>query len=260
MTSIIPLNKELIHQANYNSFGGTRGNTSDASYRAYALEILEWNIADTRKEKLLTELHKRYSEIIKYEAQHVSIMVAGPARYNPRKLDKSDKILSLSADFCEWFEGVKEQVKSATKESNKAKQLLEMIQFCDNRQELNPTDYLMKLASIDNTKFIEIFEKLYEKYRWRKNSNIYKLYLRSKNGEVQEIRKEVVFQDDNIVSYKEGERYYIKFVMRPKRQLIVALKSRGWWWNARENAWSTYVEKYDQEWVSSISTRYAVYV
>ncbi len=157
-------------------------------------------------------------------------------------------------------EGVKEQVESATKENSKAKQLLEMVQFCDSRQELNPADYLMKLASIDNTKFIEIFEKLFEKYRWRKNSSIYKLYLRSKNGEVQEIRKEVVFQDDNIVSYKEGERYYIKFVMRPKRQLIVALKSRGWWWNARENAWSTYVEKYDQEWVSSISTRYAVYV
>lgn len=260
MITIIPLNKELIHQANNNSFGGTRGNTSDASYRTFALEILEWNIADTRKEKLLAELHKRYSEIIKYEAQHVSVMVAGPARYNPRKLDKSDEILSLSAELCEWFKGVKEQVKSATKENSKAKQLLKMIEFCDSRVELNPTTSLEKLALIDNAKFVELFEKLQEKYRWRKNSNIYKLYTSSKAGEVQEIKRELAFQDDNLTAYKEGERYYIKFVIKPKRQLIVALKSRGWWWNAHQKVWSTYLNKYDQEWVSGISNQYNRYI
>ncbi|MDU5946981.1 MAG: hypothetical protein E6Z15_07885, partial [Paenibacillus macerans] len=83
---------------------------------------------------------------------------------------------------------------------------------------------------------------------------------RSKSGEVQEIKKEVVFQDDNFSAYKEGDRYYIKFVLKPKRQLIVALKSRGWWWNARQNAWSTYLNKFNLEWVSGISEQYEKYI
>ena len=35
-----------------------------------------------------------------------------------------------------------------------------------------------------------------------------------------------------LVITKRGDRVYIEFLMRPKRQLIVALKSRGWWWNS----------------------------
>lgn len=57
-----------------------------------------------------------------------------------------------------------------------------------------------------------------------------------------------------------GDRAYIKFVMKPRQQLIVALKSRKWWWNGYEEAWSTYLDKLDREWVQSISTRYADYV
>ena len=41
---------------------------------------------------------------------------------------------------------------------------------------------------------------------------------------------------------------------------IVALKSRKWWWNSNEEAWSTYLDKLDKEWVQNISTRYADYV
>ena len=57
-----------------------------------------------------------------------------------------------------------------------------------------------------------------------------------------------------------GDRAYIKFVMKPRQQLIVALKSRKWRWNSYEEAWSTYLDKLDKEWVQSISTRYADYV
>ena len=35
--------------------------------------LLEYN-----QQKLLEQLHKRYSKILEYEAQHVSVMVAGP--------------------------------------------------------------------------------------------------------------------------------------------------------------------------------------
>lgn len=258
--SIIPLDQNLIQRANSNSFGGTRGDTSDAAYQAYGREILGWSIADSRKEKLLQELHRRYSAILKYEAQHVSVMYAGPANYNAKKLDKSDQVFRTTAEFTEWFNGVREQVKSATREDDKVQRILETIEFCDQRPELNPMGELAELAMLDNAKFIELFEKLQPKYRWRKNSNIYKLYLASKDGKVQEIKKEVVFQDDNFTAYKEGDRYYIKFVLRCKRQLHVALKSRGWWWNAYQEAYSTYPSKFDLEWVKGISENYEKYI
>ncbi|MEK5167179.1 hypothetical protein GNQ08_27155 [Paenibacillus macerans] len=266
MAEIIPLDGTLIHRSNYNSFGGTRGKNSEASYMAYCEDVLSWSIPESKKVQLLKDVHKRYSEILKYEAQHVSVMVAGPANYNARRLDKSEQVLRLSAEFCKWFEKIKEQINNGTMddvetiENRKISRLLEMIAFCDSKTGFDPTSDLMKLAFADNAKFIELFEQLQSKYKWRKNSNIYKLYLRSKSGEVQEIKKEVVFQDDNFSAYKEGDRYYIKFVLKPKRQLIVALKSRGWWWNARQNAWSTYLNKFNLEWVSGISEQYEKYI
>lgn len=48
--------------------------------------------------------------------------------------------------------------------------------------------------------------------------------------------------------------------MRIQRQLIVALKNRKWWWNAHKQAWSTYLNRLDKEWVSTISERYAKYL
>lgn len=260
MPEIIPLNPELIHRANSNSFDGTRGNNSNASYLAYGQEILNFPIADSRKEKLLAELHKRYSVILNYEAQHVSVMVAGPANYNAKRLDKGDQVFKSKHDFCVWFDGIREQIKRSTLSGDKTEGLLEDIEFRDQQPELDPANKLMELAFADNAKFIELFETMLPKYRWRKNSSIYKLYLRSKAGEVQEIHKEVVFEDDNLTAYKEGDRYYIKFVLRAKRQLHVALKSRGWWWNNYEQAYSTYVNRFDLDWVKSISERYAAYV
>lgn len=257
---IIPLDSELIHRSNYNSFGGTRGDNSNASYLAYGQEILNFPIADSRKEKLLAELHKRYSAILKYEAQHVSVMVAGPSNYNSKKLDHGDQILKASHDFCVWFDGIQKQVKHSTLPGDKTGDLLEDIEFRDQRPELDPTNKLMELAFADNAKFIELFETMLPKYRWRKNSSIYKLYLRSKAGEVQEIHKEIVFEDDNLTAFKEGDRYYIKFILRPKRQIHVALKSRGWWWNAYKGAYSTYLSRFDLEWVKTISSRYAAYI
>ena len=56
------------------------------------------------------------------------------------------------------------------------------------------------------------------------------------------------------------DRVFIKFMMKPQRQLIVALKSRGYWWNSHENAWSTYVNKADIEWIKTIPEVYSKYI
>ena len=85
---------------------------------------------------------------------------------------------------------------------------------------LDPTKDIMSLATIDNKKFIEVYEQLQEKYKWRK----------------------------------------IKFTMKCKQQLIYALKKKGWWWNTYKGAWSTYLDRVDIEWIKSISEKYEEYL
>lgn len=87
MAVVKELNRELISRANSNSFGGKRGDISEHEYNVYAEKIISWPISEAKKQNILDKLYQKWSEILKYEAQHVSVMVAGPARYNARKLD-----------------------------------------------------------------------------------------------------------------------------------------------------------------------------
>ena len=255
------LDENLIHRANSNSFNGTRGNLSAESYKSYIDEVLSWDISNSKKQKLLEQLHKRYSKILEYEAQHVSVMVAGPANYNSRRLDKSDQILKSTHEFCEWFDGLREQIKNSKIDTTARdiSLIMNMIEFCKERG-FDPREHLIKLAYLDNKKFIELYEKFYPKYKWRKNSIIFKVYQNSMNGEIKEIKKEIIYEDENFTAYIEKDRAYIKFPMRIQRQLIVALKSRKWWWNSNKKAWSTYLDRVDKDWIESISTRYAQYL
>lgn len=255
------LNRQQIQAANNNSMSGKRGDGSEHDYKVYAQRILDFPISDEKKQKLLDKLYEKWSKVLSYEAQHVSVMVAGPAKYNAKRLDKSDQIIGLSSEIVEWMNGIEEQVKQGTRDTSKDPDYLEKrIRFSDERPGLDPTAELAEMATIDNARFIRLFEELYPKYKWRKNSNIYKLYQASKEGKVKEIKREVFYEDANFTAYREGDRAYIRFIMRPQRQLIVALKSRKWWWNSGAEAWSTYLDRVDEEWVRSISERYEKYL
>lgn len=258
--SIRTLDPSLVHQANMNSMGGKRGDLSVTRYESYCERVLSWPISDEKKQKIVDQIYQKLSEQLRHEARHVSVMVAGPSGYNPKKLDHSDMILRLSAEFVEWFKDMESQIQRPESEDSKRASLLRTIEFADSRPELDPTASLAELAMVDNAKFIELFEAMQPKYRWRKNSNIYKLYLASKEGKVKEIRPEVFFENADLTAFTEGDRAYIRFTMKPARQLIVALKSRGWWWNSGKRAWSTYLDRLDKEWVAGISERYAKYV
>ena len=72
---------------------GKRGDVSAQSYKSYIDEVMSWDISEAKKQKILDKLYEKYSEILENEANHVSVLVAGPARYNAKRLDKSDKIL-----------------------------------------------------------------------------------------------------------------------------------------------------------------------
>ena len=255
------LDKRMIEIANSNSFNGNRGTLRDASYKEYIKMILEWDISDVKKQTILNKLYDKNMELLKYEAEYVSVIMAGPARYNAKKFDKSDKILKLSHDLCVWLEEMEEQINEFNKD-NEIDETEDLLMGIKRIYELklNPTKDIMKLAFVNNDVFIQTYEKYNEIFKWRKNSNIYKLYQKSLNGEIKEIKKEIFFEDKNFTAFIKGDRAYIKFIMRPQRQLIVALKSRKWWWNSEKQAWSTYLEKLDKDWVASISERYNKYI
>jgi hypothetical protein len=76
MLEIKELDKKLIYRANSNSFNGTRGDNSAASYKSYIDEVISWEIPESKKQKILDQVYSKYSKILEYEASHVSAMVA----------------------------------------------------------------------------------------------------------------------------------------------------------------------------------------
>lgn len=170
--------------------------------------------------------------------------------------------MKATSEFCEWFEDLKKQIEKSKKEDSPEEKTKEILSSIKRLIELglDPTKEIMSLATIDNQKFIKVFDELYPKFKWRTNSNIFKLYAKSLNGEVKEIKKEIIFEDENFTAYIKGDRAYIKFIMRIKPQLRYALKSRKWWWNSYEGAWSTYLDRVDKEWISNISENYSKYL
>lgn len=254
------LDKELINRANSNSFYD-RGNHVQQSYKSYIDEVMNWEISDAKKQKILNEVHKKYSEILKYEALHVPVMVAGPAKYNSKKLDKSNQIMKAYKEFGNWFDDLRTQVKNLQIDTDNSKIdfiISDIESYLERNWDIRKL--LEKLAYFDNKKFIELYEKYYDTYKWKKNTNIYKTYQLSLKGEIQEIKKETIFEDENFTAFIENDRAFIKFIMKCKPQLIYTLKKKGWWWNSYQKAWSTYLKNVDKEWISNISEKYSDYL
>ena len=98
-------------------------------------------------------------------------------------------------------------------------------------------------------------EKLYKKY-----AEEIKSWSISDKKKEQLNEKEIIFTNEDYEVFTEDDRVFIDFKLKPKRQLIVALKSRGYWWNAHKSAWSTYIKKLDKEWICSLSKNYEKYI
>lgn len=262
MLNIKELNKTQLQRANNVSFNNDRGDIREKIYKSCVNEILEWNISKAKKQKILDRLYQKNMEILKYEASFVSVIVAGPAKYNGEKRDiEADKIMELSSDFNVWFSNLEKQYKSfkkPSKEDSIKKKVAEIMQL--HKLGLDIKNELIELSNIDNKKFIELFEKFNQIYKWKKNTIIYKVYIASKNGEIKEKKEEILFEDENFTAYLKNDRVFIKFVFKPQAQLKFALKKKGYWWNSREKSWSTYPSRLDMEWVKSISSKYEKYL
>ena len=153
------LNERLVWLANSNSFNGNRGDIAVSTYKSYIDEVLNWDIPEARKQKILDQVYIKRSKILEYESQHVSVMYAGPAKYNAKKLDKSDQIMKYTKEFCDWFDDLKKQIEKAKKEDNQEEKAKEIIAGIKRYIELgfDPRKELMCLANVDNKKFIELY-------------------------------------------------------------------------------------------------------
>ena len=121
------LDEKLIYLANSNSFNGNRGDLRNSTYKNDVDRILRWNISLEKKQKILDKLYDKHLKLLSYEAQHVSVMVAGPANYNSKKLDKSDKILELSHDLHLWLEEIENQLDDFGKKDNEKVDIVNRI-------------------------------------------------------------------------------------------------------------------------------------
>lgn len=115
MAEIKKLNPDLIHRANSNSFGGKRGDISEHDYEVYCNRVLEWPISEEKKQKILDKIYEKHMAILSHEASHVSVIVAGPARYNAKKL--AQRLNRFSKD----------QIIRAISESYQASYILETL-------------------------------------------------------------------------------------------------------------------------------------
>lgn len=255
------LDECLINMANSVSFNGNRGRNREIAYESYANEIISWDISKEKKKDLLEQLYKKNMDVLRYEAAHVSMAVAGPARYNSKKLDKSDKVLELSSELYNWFERMKKQYNESQKMETEDQKIMRRIKNCIEYG-FNITKHLEELGKFNVEAFIKIYEKFYPEYKWRKNSNIYKMYKAAKEGKLEVKNEKILFQDENYRVYSKKDRIFIKFVFEIKNQLRFALKRKGFFWNSYEKAWSTYPYRYEQnkEWTENISEQYKCYI
>lgn len=274
-TIIIPeLSASKISLANSNSMYD-RGSVSEWDYKTYANKILSMDISDSKKEKLLGELKKRWDRLLDCQAQHVPWTVSGPANYNAKKLDKSSQIYEAGKEITDWFAGVEESVKNSKSQykdddrRRKAKREEEWLNRAIESGWYNtPTSIANGLAAIapyDPERFVELYEQYDKKYKFRKNTTAAKLYEQTKAGNYKgEKRPEKLHETENLNTYKKtiqaGERVFMKFTTRPKPQLIYALKKRGWHWNSNESAWGIDVKKYDPQFVAGIDENYKKYL
>lgn len=267
------LNIQNVKMANNNS-QFNRGDGIVKSYIAYCKEVETMPLSNTQKQSLINKLYSMFEKKLSYDAQYVPVTVAGPARYNSSKMSAyADKSMEISSQIVDWFNSVKEQLKYSSRvkgygsdadKQEKIQSEIDWLRKCERDNWLYAIpNSLIKLSALDKDVFLREFERYNVLLKFRKNTNVYKVYEHIKNGGnvVNSIDNfKVDFENADYKVVLKNERVFIYFTLKPKQQLIYALKKRGYWWNSNENAWSSYLKRYDRNWVTAISENYSKYL
>ena len=248
------LDKEQIKRANDNSMSGTRGDHTNYEYNIYCNEAISWKLSDAKTQKILDKIYKYYAKYISLCAQHVSVAVAGASGYNANKLDKSEQILKNSADFIEWYNDLRKQ--ATTKPYDRTSWLIEDITMCVTGN-ISVTKQWRELAARSMSDFRILFEELNAKYPFSKSSLPYKIYHGALS--VEPIKIKEICSNGDYKAWSEDDYTYITFRLKVARQMVVALKSRGFIWISSREAWRSSKEGLT-EWVISIPEKYRDYI
>lgn len=249
------LNKELIQKANNNSFGGKRGDITEHDYEIYCQRVIGWNLSEKKTQKIVDKIYRYFSRSLALEAEHVSVAVAGASNYNAKKLDKSDKILSNSAEFCEWFKEIESE--ATQKPFDKIEWLKKEI-IWSIQGTYSATKQWKELAARNRDEFNKLYEALNKVKPFKKTSTPYKIY--NDLIKIEPISQKLIYADDDFCAYEEQGKICIKFRMKPQRQLIVALKSRKFVWISSEEVWRTNSSDELVQFAKSIATVYEEYI
>lgn len=249
------LNKEQIQKANNNSFGGKRGDIEAHEYEVYCSRVVSWGLSEKKTQKIIDKVYDYFSRALSLDSQHVSVAVAGASNYNAKRLDKSDKIMSNTAEFCEWFEDIEEQ--ATQKKYSRVEWLVKNIIWgVTGGYSVNKE--WKELAGRSRKDFDILYDELGKKYEFKKTSIPYKIH--NNLIEVEQITQAPIYADEDFCVYEEQGKICIDFRLKPQRQLIVALKSRHFVWVAAHGLWKANSTSELKEWVSTIAERYEQYI
>lgn len=249
------LNQEQIRRANNNSFGGKRGGIEANEYQIYCNRVLSWGLSEKKTQKILDKVHDYFSRSLSLAAQHVSVSVAGASNYNAKRLDKSDKIIAHSADFCEWFNDMEEQ---ATKKGYSRIEWLVKSIIWGVQGDYPVNKEWKELAGRSMNDFEILFDELNKKHEFKKTSTPYKIH--HKLIDVEQITQIPIYADEDFNAYEEQGKICIAFRMKPQRQLIFALKSRHFSWVSAHEVWKATATEELAAWVKTIAERYEQYI
>ena len=249
------LDSKLVERANNNSFGGKRGEQEEHDYQLYCEKVISWNLSERKTQKIINKIYTSFSEMLLLASQHVSVAVAGGSNYNAKKLDKSDRILSTSRDFVDWFKELESQ--ATAKPYSRITYLIKNIIMCV-ANDLSASKQWEELAGRSRENFNTLYSDLNAKYNFKKTSIQYKIY--HNIVDIPEIIQTTIYSDNDFEVFKENDKLCIKFRMKPQRQLIVALKSRKFVWINSQEIWRVQATEQVEAWTKSIAECYADYI
>lgn len=249
------LSEELIHRANNNSLTGKRGDLCRSDYESDCEKVLSWGFTEYKTQQLLDKVYAYHSKELSLSAQHVSAAVAGGSNYDVKRLDKSDAILSNAAEYHDWFKDTEEQ--AAAERPDILRNLIRSIIWGVNG-EYNVNKDWKELAARSRQDFETLYERLNKEKKFKKSTIAYKLY--HNLIAVDEIKQEVLYRDGDFSVIEENGKILIDFRLKPQRQLIVAMKSRYFYWDSHRYVWAATATDSLREWAKTIRNRYEQYI
>lgn len=254
--TIRELNQEQIKQANNSSFSGKRGDSTVNDYKEYCSRVVSWKLSEKKTQNILDKVYEYFARMLSLESQHVSVAVAGGSNYNAKRLDKSDKILSVSCGFVDWFREIEDE--ATKKKYSRVEWLVKNIIWgVTGNYPVNKE--WKELAGRSREDFEILYDELEKRNgEFKKTTTPYKIH----HGliEVEQITQAPIYADEDVCAYEEQGKICISFRMKPQRQVIVALKARKFVWVASHEVWKATATEELKEWAGTIHERYEQYL